>query len=173
MPPPAALVFCPAADDAVSSVATRFGLSPEHAEGAVALAKSLKVDDPGIFISFRPGPEIRTNLQRAGAGFPCHAGGNGDQALANLKQWVTDQVPDGKREFVFSTGSLGMGIGNLTQDEFTALQNTLSFTSPIPLPAWVAAMATGGFSLGGLLAVTGTGIGQATMSKSPSIVFSD
>ena len=115
----------------------------------------------------------QTNLQRNQVGRPCQPGINGDQALQNLKQWVRDQVPHAKQQFIFESGELGMGIGSLTQDEFNTLQSHLSFTMPIPMSAWVATMATGGHSLAGVIAITGTGLRQATMCKSPSTVFND
>lgn len=167
------LIFEPGAHNAVDLVASKFGLLKEHAEGAVLLSKSLKVDDPGVFVTFQPGPRIRTHLARNLNGRPCLPGANGPQALHNLKEWVRSSVPEAKRQFIFESGEMGMGIGNLTQEEFNNLQTDLSFTIPIPLSPWVAIMATNGYSLGGLIGVTGTGVGQATMCNIPSNVFSD
>mmetsp|Transcript_18018 Transcript_18018/g.34395 ORF Transcript_18018/g.34395 Transcript_18018/m.34395 type:complete len:211 (+) Transcript_18018:99-731(+) len=167
------LIFCPNDVDAVDKVSSFFGLTPKNAQLAVDLAKSLKVDDPGIFVTFRDGTSIRANLRRNGDGKPCAAGANGGQALQNLKDWLTSLVPQGKQQFIKHSGANGIGIGNLTQDEFTELQSALSFTTPVPPSSWVLSMFSGGHSLGGVLSVTGTGVGQATMSKSPSTIFSD
>ena len=167
------LIFCPNDADAVDKVASFFGLTPELSETAVDLAKSLKVDDPGIFVSFRDGANIRTNLRRNQNGRPCAPGANAAQALQNVKDWLINLVPQDKQRFIKHSGESGMGIANLTQDEFTDLQAALSFTTPVPPSPWVLNMYTGGHSLGGVPAVTGTGVGQATMSKSPSNVFSD
>lgn len=170
---PSSLVFNPAADDAVNRVISNFRLDPELAQGAVDLAASLRVDDPGIFLTFRSGTEVRTNLQRPGAGKPCEPGANDNAALQNLKDWITGLVPESKRQFIKLSGQFGMALGSLTQDEFNDLQLTLSFCKPVPLPAWVVAMATNGHSLGGSIVVTGTGVGEACMSKGPSNVFCD
>ena len=172
---PAVLVFDPRYKTAVASVAKRFGLCAEHAEGAVKLAKSLRVDDPGMFISFRASQDIHTNLARPGDGRPCDSGANDDESLQNLKNWVTDLVPQEKRQFIFQSGKLGIRIGNLTQDEFTDLQLSLSFSFTLrrPFPAWVMAMMQGDHSLGGLIAAYGSGVDQTTMSKPPSNIFFD
>ena len=112
-------------------------------------------------------------MQRNGDGKPFAAGADRQQALQNAKNWLTSLVPQAKQQHFKHSGITGMGIGNLTQDEFTELLSALSFTSPVPPSAWVLSMFSGGHSLGGILSVTGTGVGEATMSKSPSIVFSD
>jgi len=175
------LVFCPNDDEdaAVSAVAAKFPiLDNEQARGAVKLAQTLQKDDPGIFISLRDGAHIRAQLRRNGAdgttnGRPCDAGNNGGQALQNLKNYICKLVPAPKQQSIRRVGQHGIGIGNLTQDEFNALQLSLSFSQTLPLPSWVGMMAMQGHSLGGILSVTGTGVGQATMSKSPSNVLSD
>lgn len=167
------LIFCPNELDAVEKVASFFGLTPELSELDVNLAKSLKVDDPGIIVTFRDGESIRTSLQRGLQGRPCAPGANGPMALQNLKDWLTNLVPNVKQRFILHSGDCGMAIANLTQDEFNDLQNALSFTAHIPPRPWLMSMLVGGDSLGGVLAVTGTGIGQATMSKSPSNIFSN
>lgn len=169
------LVFCPGDDNpnAVQEVAAVFGLTKELSELAVKLAKSLKVDDPGMFVTFRNGSTVRRYLQSNADGRPCDPGRNGTEALQNLRDWVAEQVPANKRQFILHCGECGMGMGNLTQDEFNQLQLALSFTTIIPPSPWVANMLTAGHSIGGVLSVTGTGVGQATMSKSPSIIFHD
>jgi hypothetical protein len=47
---------------AVLTVGENFGMAEDHSAALVALAKTLKVDDPAIFITFRPGPDIRRAL---------------------------------------------------------------------------------------------------------------
>ena len=77
---------------------------------------------------------------------------------------MTNLVPQQKQQSIRQSGELGMGIGNLTLDEFLALQNTLSFSNPVPPPAWVMEMFQGGHSLGVLVAIFGTGVREVTMS---------
>jgi hypothetical protein len=163
---------------AVLTVGENFGMAEDHSAALVALAKTLKVDDPAIFITFRSGPDIRRALTSRMTpngpivvhGRPCDPGANGDTALLNIKDWVCDQFPEGKE--ALSVNDYAYAIGNLTQDEYNDLAVTLSFCKD-PARIWGFANGVNNNSLGGIVGVTGTGVGQATLAVLPSIGFCD
>jgi hypothetical protein len=164
---------------AVLTVGENFGMAADHSVALVVLAKTLKVDDPAIFITFRPGPDIRRALTSRMTpngpivvhGRPCLPGANnGDTALRNIKDWVCDQFPEGKE--ALSVGDYAYAIGNLTQNEYNDLFLALSFTGD-PARIWGVANIVNNFSLGGIVGVTGTGVGQATLGVLPSNGFCD
>jgi hypothetical protein len=166
---------------AVLTVGENFGMAEDHSAALVALAKTLKVNDPAIFITFQPGPDIRRALTSRMTPNgpivvqerPCDPGANGDTALQNMKEWVCDQLPEGPEgKEALSVGDYAYAIGNLTQKEYNALSLVLSFNED-PAGIWGAANLVNKFSLGGIVGVTGTGLGQATLGVLPSIGFRD
>jgi hypothetical protein len=165
-------------EEAIAELQDNFGLSKEYSAALWKLGKSLKVDDPGVFLTFRSGVEVNRALQsRMGAELPIVTQGrpgapdaNGNVALQNVKDWVLGQLPRGKQ--ALEVGDRAFAIGNLTQDEYNALTLTLGFSTK-PGKVWGLAALFNDYSLGGILGVTGTGIGQATFAQLSSIGFSD
>ena len=98
---------------AAATVRENLGLTEEHSTAIVALGKTLKVDDPGIFLAFRSGPEIRralTSRMTPGGpivvnGRPCSPGHN-----QNIQNWVNSQLP-GNKEPV-PVGESALAIAN-------------------------------------------------------------
>jgi hypothetical protein len=163
---------------AVLTVGENFGIAEDHSAALVKLAKTLKVDDPAIFLTFRAGPGIRRALTSRMTpngpivvqGRPCLPGAHGNAALQNIKEWVCDQIPDGKE--ALPIGDSAYAIGNLTQDEYNDLAVALSFNKD-PAVTWGVANVVNNSSLGGIIGITGTGVGQATLGVLPSIGFRD
>jgi len=161
--------------DAVNLVMEVFEKSEEESEAIVNLAATLRPDDPAVFITFARGTDIRNSLLSEFAGVnaavnrPCLPGNNGNQALENLKTWVRNQLP-GTNETVQESTPQGLAIGNLTSDEYSALALALSFNVP-PANQWGIANAANQRSLGGLIGVTGTGRGSASIGIMPSNGF--
>lgn len=161
--------------DAVKKICHAFAISQANAEAVVELAKGLQPEDPAILISFNSGQEIRSALQSTLAGHaaatnrPCLPGRNGNEALQNLKNWVISLLP-GTNETRVETTDRGLAIGSLTHREYNSLTMTLSFTKP-PAREWGIANAANNRSLGGLVGVTGTGIGSAAVAVLPSNGF--
>jgi hypothetical protein len=163
-------------EEAIAKLQDNFGLSYEHSAALVDLGKSLKIDDPGVFLTFRSGAKVRQALQsKMGGqivieGRPGAPGDTPNDALQNVKAWIRQQLPAGKE--ALEIGTHAFAIGNLTQDEYSALTMSLSFNTN-PGRVWGLANAASNNSLGGILGVTGTGVGTATFNKLPSIGFCD
>ena len=161
--------------DAVKQIGRVFDKSEAESKAIVNLAKTLQKDDPAVFITFRSDAEIRNSLRStlagtaAAANRPCPPGNNGNQAFQNLKNWVLAQLPN-TGETIEDCTPRGLAIGNLTQDKYNALMLTLSFTQA-PADQWGIANAANNRSLGGLIGITGTGVGAASITVLPSNAF--
>jgi hypothetical protein len=170
-------------EEAIAELQYNFGLSKEYSTALLKLGQSLKKDDPGVFLTFGSGVEVRQALlsqRMAGPGQPPiviqgrpgDPGANGNEALQNVKTWVRQQLPHDKEDLIEEVGDRAFAIGNLTQDQYNDLTLTLGFTVN-PGSVWGLANAVSGNSLGGILGVTGTGVGTATFAKLPSNGFCD
>ena len=157
----------------VAKISKHYCMTKEEAKGVFDLARDLRQDDPGIFITFQSGRRVRTGLQRGGPGVaahrPCAIGASGAAALTNIKNWVTGLVA--APATVTPVGDQGLALGNMDGGTFGVTAATLSFMpNPLPNP-WANSVLASGVSLGSAVSVLGVGRGSATIIPMPSIVF--
>lgn len=167
------------AAQAATTVAELFGLSKEHSSFVIDIAQTLKPDDPALCISLALPRQLRQALLVTGAdgnpvvaGRPCDPGTTEQESFDNIKSWVTGLVPGHpSNATVTEAGPTIIGIGNLTTDEHSAISNALIHAGD-PFD-WVIAFRQAGCSLGGVLSITGTAVGSATINNLSSTVFRD
>lgn len=158
---------------AVVLLAEHFSIPEAHATIVVQACRRLLPENSAIFASYASADRIHQALSLPGPGRPCEPGVDAEASFQNLKAWFRSKLPvgEGTKAKLISAGENGDAFSNLSQDEFLQVSPQITF-QPEDF-AWLVAVRSHRFSCGGVLVMTGTGVGQATIGKYPSTFFFD
>ena len=146
-------------------------LEKSYCDAIAILGQSLNPDDPGLFVAFRTPRKVHDLMgQSPLGGRPFARGADEQTTFQNLIDWITGKA--GESGVVKQVGPHALSIGNLSQEACGLLCVSLICAKNNCQP-WATWFLQNDRSLGGLVSVTGTDPGLATMCVVSSNVFRD